>query len=194
MLLLPDVLLVGYRNGFFPMSEPDSGRILWHRPDPRAIIPLDDVRLSRSTQQVMRSGLFTVTVDACFEDVMRRCSHRDSSWISEDLISAYTGLHDMGHAHSIETWIGDELVGGLYGVNIGGAFFGESMFSVVSNASKVAFGNLVAILRANDFRLLDTQYINDFTASLGAIEIADAQYQVLLVEALVHHAEFLPAL
>lgn len=191
-LLLPEMLLVGYRNGFFPMAEPDTGKILWHRPDPRAIIPLHDVPIPRSLRQVLRRGTFTVTLDACFEDVIRACGDRDDSWISEDIVLAYTGLHEMGHAHSIETWLDGRLVGGLYGVHLGAAFFGESMFSTVSNASKVAFVHLVAILRANGFRLLDTQYINAFTASLGAIEIPDAAYQMLLADALRHDAVIQP--
>jgi leucyl/phenylalanyl-tRNA---protein transferase len=191
-LLLPEMLLVGYRNGFFPMAEPDTGKILWHRPDPRAIIPLHDVPIPRSLRQVLRRGTFTVTLDACFEDVIRACGDRDDSWISEDIVLAYTGLHEMGHAHSIETWLDGRLVGGLYGVHLGAAFFGESMFSTVSNASKVAFAHLVAILRANGFRLLDTQYINTFTASLGAIEIPDAAYQMLLADALRHDAVIQP--
>lgn len=191
-LLLPEMLLVGYRNGFFPMAEPDTGRILWHRPDPRAIIPLQDVPMPRSLRQVLRRGTFSVTLDACFEDVIRACADREDSWISEDIVQAYTGLHEMGHAHSIETWLDGRLVGGLYGVHLGAAFFGESMFSTVSNASKVAFAHLVAILRANGFRLLDTQYINPFTASLGAIEIPDAAYQILLADALRYDAVMQP--
>lgn len=191
-LLLPEMLLVGYRNGFFPMAEPDTGKILWHRPDPRAIIPLHDVPIPRSLRQVLRRGTFTVTLDACFEDVIRACGDRNDSWISEGIVLAYTGLHEMGQAHSIETWLDGRLVGGLYGVHLGAAFFGESMFSTVSNASKVAFAHLVAILRANGFRLLDTQYINAFTASLGAIEIPDAAYQMLLADALRHDAVIQP--
>lgn len=191
-LLLPEMLLVGYRNGFFPMAEPDTGRILWHRPDPRAIIPLQDVPMPRSLRQVLRRGTFSVTLDACFEDVIRACADREDSWISEDIVQAYTGLHEMGHAHSIETWLDGRLVGGLYGVHLGAAFFGESMFSTDSNASKVAFAHLVAILRANGFRLLDTQYINPFTASLGAIEIPDAAYQILLADALRYDAVMQP--
>ena len=171
--LLPDVLLVAYRNGFFPMADPDTHQIMWHRPDPRAVIPLDSIRVPRSLKQVIRKGTFNVTTDAAFTLVIKQCSLRDDTWISDEIIEAYEELHQMGFAHSFEVWEADELVGGLYGVAINGAFFGESMFSRKSNASKVAFVHLVAHLNVCGFRLLDTQYINEFTAQLGAIEIHD---------------------
>ena len=189
-VLVPEMLLVGYSHGYFPMAEADTGEILWHRPDPRAIIPLDGVSLSTSLRKILRREVFSVTIDRAFEDVIRACSRRDETWISEEIIDAYIGLHHLGYAHSVESWQDGNLVGGLYGVHLGGAFFGESMFSTVSNASKVAFAHLVAILRANGFMLLDTQYINAFTASLGAVEIDDERYQTLLADALDHHAAF----
>lgn len=182
--LLPDVLILGYRNGFFPMADPDSGRILWHRPESRAIIPLDRVKISRSLQKVIRKKEFDITIDTQFETVIQHCSNRDDTWINDEIIESYTHLHHLGYAHSIETWYNDELVGGLYGVAIGGAFFGESMFSHRSNASKVAFASLAHRLNDRGYRLLDTQYINDFTASLGAIEIPDVVYHMLLTDAL----------
>lgn len=181
---MPDVLLVGYRNGFFPMAEERSGRIVWHRPDPRAIIPLDDVHISRSLLKTLRKRTFRVTVDTAFREVITQCADREQSWISPEIVQAYCDLHESGHAHSIESWVGDELVGGLYGVSLAGAFFGESMFSRRSDASKVAFAHLIAVLRLRGFRLLDTQYINDFTESLGAVEIPDAIYQIMLTDAL----------
>lgn len=190
--LVPDVLLMAYEHGFFPMAESSDGRILWHRPDPRGIIPLDDLTLPRSLQKLVRRGVFTVTINAAFSDVIQACSDREETWINRDIIDAYTELHDLGYAHSIECWQDGQLVGGLYGVAIGGAFFGESMFTRVSNASKVAFAHLIAHLRQQQFRLLDTQYVNDFTVSLGAIEIPDALYQVVLNDALRHAASFLP--
>ncbi len=183
-ILMPDVLLVGYRNGFFPMAEERSGRIVWHRPDPRAIIPLDDVHISRSLLKTLRKRTFRITVDTAFREVITQCADREQSWISPEIIQAYCDLHESGHAHSIESWVGDELVGGLYGVSLAGAFFGESMFSRRSDASKVAFAHLIAVLRLRGFRLLDTQYINDFTESLGAVEIPDAIYQIMLADAL----------
>lgn len=182
--LLPEVVLLGYRNGYFPMAEPDLGKILWHRPEIRAIIPLDRVHVPRSLRKVIDRGTFTITVNTAFEDVITACADRDDTWISDEIIETYTQLHHMGHAHSFESWFEGTLVGGLYGVSIGGAFFGESMFSRKSNASKVAFVHLVSHLRQRQFQLLDTQYINDFTESLGAIEIPDALYQRILANAL----------
>lgn len=188
--MLPDVLLLAYRNGFFPMADPDTMRIVWHRPDPRAIIPINDVVVPRSLRSVIRKEIFSVTIDSAFEQVIEACADREESWINDDIISAYSELHHLGFAHSIECWNNDVLVGGLYGVSIGGAFFGESMFSRESNASKVAFVHLVAHLKARGFRLLDTQYINDFTAQLGAIEIPDSVYQLLLSDAITAPVEF----
>lgn len=190
--LVPDVLLMAYEHGFFPMAEPDDGRILWHRPDPRGIIPLDDLTLPRSLQKLVRRGVFTVTINEAFSEVIKACGDRDNTWINRDIMDAYIELHDLGYAHSIECWQNDQLAGGLYGVALGGAFFGESMFTRVSNASKVAFAHLIEHLRQQRFRLLDTQYVNDFTVSLGAIEIPDTLYQVLLSDALRQSTSFLP--
>ena len=190
-ILVPEMLLLGYRNGYFPMAESDTAEIFWHRPDPRAVIPLEHAHISSSTLKDVRKGRFRVTVDTAFEQTIRACAQRESSWISEEIIEAYVGLHQMGYAHSVESWSDGVLVGGLYGVHIGAAFFGESMFSTQSNASKVAFAYLVAILRANGTFLLDTQYINPFTASLGAIEISDADYQRLLADAIDQPVTFM---
>jgi leucyl/phenylalanyl-tRNA---protein transferase len=189
-LLDPNVLELAYRNGFFPMADPDTGTILWHRPDPRAIIPIDQIRISHSLRKTLRKQRFTVTVNTCFEDVITACSHRPDVWISPQMIDAYTALHHLGMAHSVETWLDGRLVGGLYGVHLGAAFFGESMFSTTTDASKVAFAHLAAILQVRGFRLLDTQYINHHTASLGAVEIPDSLYQVLLADALSTSAEW----
>lgn len=188
--LLPEVVLLGYRNGFFPMADPDLGKILWHRPEIRAIIPLDRVHIPRSLRKEIDRGTFTVTVNTAFEEVITACSERDDTWISDEIIETYTQLHHMGYAHSVESWFEGSLVGGLYGVSIGAAFFGESMFSRKSNASKVAFAHLVSRLRDRHFQLLDTQYINDFTESLGAIEIPDTLYQVILNNALQTQQRF----
>lgn len=181
--LMPDVVLIGYRHGYFPMADPETSRIMWHRPDPRAVIPLDGVHLSRSLRQVLRRRPFTVTANVCFDAVIHACARHRDSWISPDIVRTYVDLHTMGHAHSVETWQDGNLVGGLYGVQIGGAFFGESMFSTVSNASKVAFAHLVGSLIVQGFRLLDTQYINDHTRSLGAVEWPDSHYQQVLATA-----------
>jgi leucyl/phenylalanyl-tRNA--protein transferase len=162
------------------MGDPETGDINWHRPDPRAIIPLDGVRVSSSLRTTLRKGRYSVTVNTSFHDVITACADRPDCWITPSVIDAYTELHHMGLAHSVESWHNGHLVGGLYGVALGGAFFGESMFSRMNDASKVSFVALVERLRERGFSLLDTQYINDFTASLGAIEIPDATYQHLL--------------
>jgi leucyl/phenylalanyl-tRNA--protein transferase len=179
-LLVPDLLIIGYRNGFFPMGDPDTEEIQWHRPDPRAVIPLDGIRISSSLRSTLRKGLYTVTVNSCFVEVITACADRPDCWITTSVIDAYTELHNLKLAHSVETWHNGTLVGGLYGVAIGGAFFGESMFSRMNDASKVSFVALVERLRERRFRLLDTQFINAFTASLGAVEIPDADYQRVL--------------
>jgi len=183
-MLLPTVVLIGYENGYFPMAEPPTERIVWHRPDPRAIIPLDRVHIARSLKQLVQRKPFDITFDTQFEEVITACAIREDSWISPEIVEAYCELHELGHAHSVETWHNNTLVGGLYGVSIGGAFFGESMFSHVSNASKIAFVHLIGALQQQGFVLLDTQYINDHTQSLGAVEISDAGYQVMLKHAI----------
>lgn len=185
-MLDPEVILMGYQRGFFPMGDESDGEVYWHRPQMRAIIPLDSVRIPKSVRKEQSKGLMRTTINEAFSTVILRCSQRDQTWITQEIIDAYVELHTMGFAHSVETWIGDELVGGLYGVAINGAFFGESMFSLRSNASKVAFARLVDHLLEHNFALLDTQYINDFTASLGAIEIPDDEYMDRLQEALAH--------
>jgi leucyl/phenylalanyl-tRNA--protein transferase len=183
-MLLPSVVLIGYENGYFPMAEPTTERIVWHRPDPRAIIPLDRVHIARSLRQVVQRRRFDITFDTSFHAVITHCADRPDTWITAEIIDTYADLHASGHAHSVEAWLNGTLVGGLYGVALGGAFFGESMFSHASNASKVAFVHLILALRQRGFTLLDTQYINEHTASLGAIEISDDHYQLLLADAL----------
>jgi leucyl/phenylalanyl-tRNA---protein transferase len=172
----PAFILRAYRSGFFPMAEALDGAISWYSPDPRAIIPLDGVIVSRSLRRALRSHPFEIRVDAAFEKVVRRCSQRNETWISEPIILAYTELYRQGHAHSVESWESGELVGGLYGVSIGGAFFGESMFSSVTNSSKIAFVHLVQHLKNSGYVLLDSQFINDHVRTLGAIEIPRAEY------------------
>lgn len=176
-------LLYGYVNGIFPMAEPD-GTIYWYSPDPRAIIPIDTYKPSKSLKPVINRKEFEIRVSTDFEGVMRGCAGArllsknvdESTWISEEIISSYVALHNMGYAQSVEAWRNDKLVGGLYGVSINGVFFGESMFSIESNASKVAFHYLIQILRNNDFQLLDTQFMNDNVLRYGAIEIPRDEY------------------
>jgi leucyl/phenylalanyl-tRNA--protein transferase len=183
--LNPDTLLLGYNNGFFPMGNPDSGEIDWHCPEQRAIIPLHEVRISRSLRQTLKKGHFEFRFDTVFDQVIHSCSMRFDTWISEEIINSYNELHRLGFAHSVETWCDNELVGGLYGVAIGGAFFGESMFSRMNDASKAAFVALTERMNEREFMLLDSQYINPFTASLGAIEVSRNEYLTLLEKAVL---------
>jgi leucyl/phenylalanyl-tRNA--protein transferase len=180
-----DTLLLGYNNGFFPMGNPDSGEIDWHCPEQRVIIPFHEVRFSRSLRQTLKKGHFEFRFDTVFDHVIHSCSMRFDTWISEEIINSYNELHRLGFAHSVETWCDNELVGGLYGVAIGGAFFGESMFSRMNDASKAAFVALTERMNERGFMLLDSQYINPFTASLGAIEVSRYEYLTLLEKAVL---------
>jgi len=155
----------------------DSGRVGWYTADPRAIIDLTHFHVPRTLRQLLHSRRFDVTVNAAFEDVIRRCANRpEGSWINDDIIAAYVRLHRLGYAHSIEAAIGGELAGGLYGVSIGGAFFGESMFHHVTDASKVALCALVDILKRREFVLLDIQFLTEHLRRFGAIEIPAQEY------------------
>ena len=177
--LTADDLIYGYINGIFPMADAD-GTLYWYAPDPRAVIPIDTYKPAKSLRPILNKNEFEVRINTDFEQVMRYCSiprsTDDSVWISEELIGAYTELHRLGLAHSVETYVDNRLVGGLYGVALGSAFFGESMFHHVSNASKVAFHQLILLLREQRFSLLDTQFINDNVRRYGAIEIPKADY------------------
>ncbi len=177
-------LLLAYRSGIFPWSVDP---VTWWSPDPRGILELDRFHVSESLRKTLRKAVFRVTFDQAFEQVMRGCAApapgRTSTWISPEFIAAYTELHRAGHAHSTECWQGDELVGGVYGVHIGGFFAGESMFHRVSNASKVALYYLVERLRQSGFKLLDIQMITPHTQQLGAIPIPRDQYLDRLREA-----------
>jgi leucyl/phenylalanyl-tRNA--protein transferase len=195
--LTAEALIYAYTSGVFPMAEAD-GTIYWYRPDPRAIIPIDTYKPSKSLKPILNRGQFEVRINTEFETVMRACAapraYEQETWISEEIIQAYVDLHVMGFAHSVEVYEQGDLVGGLYGVHIGSVFFGESMFMKVSNASKVAFHYLIEILRANAFGLLDTQFMNDNVQRYGAIEIKRSQYEKLLAKALMKASEFkLPA-
>jgi leucyl/phenylalanyl-tRNA---protein transferase len=188
--LAPNLLLAAYSEGYFPMAESRTGPIGWHSPDPRAIIPLDHFRTSRSLRQVLARGTFATSVNRAFAEVIRACAGRAETWISEEIIEAYTELHRLGHAHSLETWSNGVLSGGLYGVSIGGAFFGESMFSREPNASKVALATLVGRLQNRGYTLLDAQFMTDHLRQFGTVEISRDDYLAMLREALRIRAEF----
>jgi leucyl/phenylalanyl-tRNA--protein transferase len=185
----PDLLLRAYSIGVFPMADSRHARdIFWVEPKKRGILPLDGFRLSRSLAKTLRSDRFTVTADTAFAKVVASCAEstplRPDTWINPSIERAYAELHQRGYAHSIECWQEGRLVGGLYGVRLGAAFFGESMFSRVRDASKVALAHLVARLRFGGFRLLDCQFITSHLASLGAVEIGRDTYVGLLDSAI----------
>lgn len=193
--LTTDLLLQAYRIGYFPMAEDRFAReVFWVRPDRRGIIPLDGFHIPRTLRKAVRQDRFEVRVDSAFRAVMEGCampqSHREQTWINGQILSAYESLFEEGHAHSVEAYVDGTLVGGLYGVSIGGAFFGESMFSTVTDASKVALVHLVGRLIAGGYALLDTQFQNDHLVQFGTEEIASAEYQVLLDAALAQTGDF----
>jgi leucyl/phenylalanyl-tRNA--protein transferase len=181
----PDLLLRAYAIGVFPMSDSrDAGEVFWVEPKRRAVLPLDGFHLSRSLRKTLRSGRFTVTRDRAFNAVLDRCATREETWINAAIEESFNRLHRLGHAHSIECWQDEELVGGLYGVKLGRAFFGESMFSLRSDASKVALAWLAARLIVGGYELLDCQFMTDHLRSLGAVEISQKRYVALLSAAL----------
>ena len=181
----PRMLLRGYAAGIFPMADNrNAGDIFWVEPRSRAIIPLDGFHLSRSLARKVRSGTFCVTRDRAFHEVLLACADREETWINQVIERATLGLHAVGHAHSIECWHDGKLVGGLYGVKLGRAFFGESMFSRMTDASKVALAWLVARLKAGHFTLLDCQFITPHLESLGAMTVSRDHYVGLLTSAL----------
>jgi len=189
-VLDPRLLLQGYAAGIFPMADSrNAAEIFWVEPRQRAILPLDAFHCSRSLRRRLRSGRFTVTHDTAFDEVVLACADRDETWINSAIEQATRNLHAAGHAHSIECWADNdagerELVGGLYGVKLGRAFFGESMFSHRTDASKVALAWLVARLKVGHFTLLDCQFITDHLTSLGATQLSRAAYVALLGSAL----------
>ena len=187
MQLTPYVLLTAYSQGIFPMSDPD-GSIYWYDPDPRAILPFDEFHIPRSLERRIRRGGFDVRFDTAFRAVMAACAEpapgRETTWISPEFIEVYTELHQLGFAHSVETWIEGELVGGLYGVTLGGLFAGESMFSRATDASKIALVYLVERLRRQNFLLLDCQFMTEHLRRFGVIEIPRQEYKTRLAQAL----------
>ncbi len=188
--LRPQWLLHAYRSGIFPWYD-EGDPILWWSPDPRAIIELDGLHVPRRLWRTIRSGRFQLTVDKAFADVMRGCADRpEGTWITPAMLRAYKTLHELGYAHSIETWTDGELAGGLYGVAVGGLFAGESMFTRRRDASKVALVYLVERLREGGFRLFDIQMRTEHTARLGAVEIPRTEYLARLREAIDSPATF----
>jgi len=185
------LLVAAYRAGYFPMGH-ESGEIRWYSPDPRAVLPLDAVHVSRRLARVVRSGRFEVTADRAFRDVVDACaSDRDEgTWISDEIVESYCALHERGLAHSVEVWTDGALAGGLYGVSLGGAFFGESMFHVATDASKVALWSLCDRLRRSGFQLLDIQWLTPFLATFGAIELPRDEYMTRLSGALPMDCRF----
>jgi leucyl/phenylalanyl-tRNA--protein transferase len=185
----PGFLLRAYAAGIFPMADA-SGHVDWYAPDPRAIIEHHDFRRSRSLRATLRRGTFEVRIDSAFEAVMRACADRPQTWLNEEFIRAYTMLHRAGYAHSVEAWRDGQLVGGLYGVAVGAAFCGESMFSRATDASKVCLAALVDRLSSRGFLLHDVQFITPHLASLGATLIPRAEYERRLARALEHPCPF----
>lgn len=179
-----DLLREAYRRGWFPMGTQGTRRIEWFSPDPRGILPLDRFHVPARLGRVIRQGRFEIRVNTAFTAVMRACAERDETWISDVIVQSYTTLHRLGDAHSVEAWREGRLVGGLYGVALGGAFFGESMFHLETDASKVVLHALVERLRARGFALLDIQWVTPHLARFGAIEVPRSHYLRLLARAL----------
>lgn len=177
------LVINAYAQGIFPMAD-HTGRIRWYAPDPRAILEHQNLHVSRSLRAMLRKQIYEVRIDTHFETVMRRCAEREETWINESFISTYTQLHDAGLAHSVEAWKNGELVGGLYGVALGGAFMGESMFSRATDASKVCLVALVEHLKARGYVLHDVQFWTPHLATLGVTEIPRKAYERRLREAL----------
>lgn len=189
--ITPELLLQAYAMGVFPMAESrDDPTIRWIDPRHRGILPLEGFHLSRSLARRIRRADWQVTIDRAFRTVVESCADRDETWINAPILSLYTDLHRMGFAHSLEVWEGESLVGGVYGVALGGAFFGESMFSRRTDASKLALAYLVHRLRGCGFSLLDTQFLTPHLASLGGVEITRASYQRRLKRALAQRVSF----
>jgi leucyl/phenylalanyl-tRNA---protein transferase len=179
----PTLLIHAYAQGIFPMAN-EHGRLQWYAPDPRAILEHDKLSISRSLRSTIRKQVYTIRMDSAFEQVMRGCADREETWINEEFIKTYTTLHLAGLAHSVEAWRGPDLLGGLYGVALGGAFMGESMFSRATDASKVCLVALVNHLQARGFILHDTQFLTPHLATLGVHEIPRREYERRLQSAI----------
>ncbi|OXS99208.1 leucyl/phenylalanyl-tRNA--protein transferase [Notoacmeibacter marinus] len=190
-----ELLLRAYASGVFPMAEDaDDDEVFWVRPDIRGIIPLDRFHIPKSLEKAVRRAPYDITTDRDFAAVLDGCAEsrqgRETTWINDPIRRAYIALHENGHAHSVEAWQDGRLVGGLYGVTLGAAFFGESMFSRQRDASKICLVHLVARMRERSFRLLDTQFTTDHLKQFGAVDVKREQYEALLAEALSFSASF----
>jgi leucyl/phenylalanyl-tRNA--protein transferase len=175
-MISAELLLHAYRNAVFPMSMQD-GEIAWFSPDPRAIIPIHEFHVPHGLRRTLKKARFEIRIDTAFETVMRKCGARRETWINDEIVASYVNLHRLGYAHSVESWLDGKLAGGLYGVALGGAFFGESMFHEVTDASKVALHALVMRLKERRFELLDTQWTTSHLETFGATEISRAEYR-----------------
>ncbi|MXN67081.1 leucyl/phenylalanyl-tRNA--protein transferase [Stappia sp. GBMRC 2046] len=193
--ITPQVLLKAYACGIFPMAESeDDPGLFWIEPERRGIIPIDGLHTPRRLRRTIRQDVYDIRIDHDFEGVINGCAApapgRRKTWINAEIRRLYGALFDMGHCHTVEAWQAGVLVGGLYGVRLGGAFFGESMFAFARDASKVALVHLVARLKAGGFTLLDTQFVTDHLASMGAVEVPKSKYNQILEEALRHEGDF----
>ncbi len=190
-IIHPETLLAAYKQGIFPMADSrDSEFVDWFSANKRGIIPLHKFHVSKNVKHLIRQGKFSVKVDSCFRDVVERCADRTDTWINDLIINSYDVLNQYGHAHSVEVFQGGELVGGLYGVQLKSAFFGESMFKTKPEADKVALYYCHQILEINGFQLWDTQFYTEHLGRFGCIEIAKAEYELLLEEAMGRECRF----
>ncbi|NKB44380.1 MAG: leucyl/phenylalanyl-tRNA--protein transferase [Alphaproteobacteria bacterium] len=197
--ITPELLLKAYAFGVFPMAKSrDEQEVYWVQPKERGVIPLDQFHVPKSLRKILKRGAFEVRVDSAFDAVISGCAesgpNREDTWINEQIIELFSDLFEAGLAHSVETWVEDQLVGGLYGLAMGSVFFGESMFTRQDNASKVALCHLVAIMKNGGYRLLDTQFITDHLMQFGAVELPHKDYMQDLGDALSHLGRFGPPL
>ena len=188
--ITPDLILNAYSQGYFPMADSDTGEISWYSPDPRGVFPLETYKPKKSLRNILNRKTVEVKFNTSFLDVMHGCADRTSTWISDEIIDLYFQLHLRGFAHSVEVFQNDKLVGGLYGVSLRGAFFGESMFSRIPNASKIAIHYLIEHLRNHHFTLLDTQFMTEHLLFLGAQNIPRDEYLKLLESSLRINTHF----
>ena len=190
-MLTPEIMLSAYAQGIFPMAESrDAGDLHWVDPRSRGVFPLSDFHISRSLARRIRQGAYRIRTNSDFSGVVRACAERPETWINGQLFDLYDALHEMGHAQSLEVWEGDRLTGGVFGLTLGAAFFGESMFSRRTDASKIALAYLVDRLKVTGFTLFDTQFVTPHLTSLGAVEIPRAVYRAQLADALRKEADF----